>query len=99
MRRISSRSVVEVEAEHRARPSGERNEAGAQAQQRGLAGPVGPSQQEDLAFVDTQRRPGQRGERSEHGNRLIELHDRHRHGRHARAERFERRDRVRSAGR
>ena len=73
----------QIDAEHDARCPERAEEAGAEPQQRGLAGAVRAPQQHDLALLDPQRGSGERRELSEHGDRVIELHDRH--GRHARS--------------
>ena len=57
------------------RAAGERQQAGAHAQQRRLAGAVGPAQQHDLAGCDGQRHAGQRREPAEHGDDAVELDD------------------------
>ncbi|SUZ93547.1 uncharacterized protein METZ01_LOCUS46401, partial [marine metagenome] len=63
----------EVVAEHRHRAGLGGQEAGAEAQQGGLAGPVGALQQDGLARLDAQIHAGQRREASEQGDRSIEF--------------------------
>ncbi len=58
----------EVDAEHLCLPGAQREETGAQAQQRGLPGAVRPAQQHDLARVDVQVGAGERGKPPEHAD-------------------------------
>jgi poly(3-hydroxybutyrate) depolymerase len=76
---------AQVVAEHPALTAADGQEAGAQSQQRRLAGPVRTLEQDDLADVDPQARPGECRELPEQRDRVDELDDRWRgrgvHGR------------------
>ena len=63
----------EIEPQNVAAPTNDRHQSGAQPQQRCLPGAVRSTQQHDLALVDRDRRPGQRGERAENRNSLGEF--------------------------
>ena len=62
----------QVVAEHVRRPAGERQQAGAQPQQRGLAGAVRASQQHDLAALHLEVGARERGEVAQHRHHLAE---------------------------
>ena len=65
----------QVEPEHLARATRQRNEAGTQPQQRRLAGAIRTAHPHDLATLDVQRGAGEGWEPSEHGDRIAELDD------------------------
>ena len=70
----------EVAAEHRAPTTGERDEPGAQPQQRRLAGAVRAAQPHDLAAIDGQRDAGDGGKATEHGDGTVEVDHHQRSG-------------------
>ena len=63
----------QVEPEHPAAATHDREQTGAEPQQRGLAGPVRTAQQHDLAGADRERGPGQGGKATEDGDRVVEF--------------------------
>ena len=65
----------QVEAEHRSGAAHHGHQARTEAQECGLAGAVGSTEQHDVALVDADRRTRERRERSEHGDGLAEFHD------------------------
>ena len=67
----------EIAPEHGASATGERDQPGAQAQQRRLAGAVGPTQPDDLAAIDRQRDARDGGEATEHGDDTVEVDHHH----------------------
>ena len=68
-------AVAEVVAQHAGVAPRDRQQTGAQAEQRGLPGPVRPAEEHDLSGSDLQVDPGQCGEPAQERHRAVELDD------------------------
>ena len=63
----------QVVAEHERCTANDRNEAGAQPEQRGLSRAIRTPQQHDLTGLDAHRGAGQRGKLAESGHDIVEV--------------------------
>ena len=74
----------QVVTEHHGLAAGDRHQPGADAQQRGLAGPVGPPDQDDLTQADVERGTGQGREAPEERHGIAKVD----HGLHGRGQQY-----------